>query len=186
MKKISSWIIIVFLGLTFLFFMVSLFPSLQSEVNNIAGKEVKSLDARLSYTKNDVSQLFETVKSKGREKMEFISGVVDMTYPLIYGILFFLLMTKLTNSFSNNKWKTIRFLPLIGMLFDYVENFSILNMLNSYPIISETQVLISSSATSLKWFFVNISLLLIIFLTVVKIFQGIKTAGNRGSVLKSN
>ena len=180
MKKKSSWIIIILLGLTFLFFMMFLFPSFQSEVNDIAGKEVKSLDARLTYTKSDVLQLFETVESEGRGKMEFISGVIDMVYPLIYGILFFLLITKLTNSFSSNKWKTIRFFPLIGMLFDYVENFSVLNMLSSYPSISETLVLISSSATSLKWLFINISLLLIIILAIMKIFKRIKTTSNNG------
>ncbi len=92
MKNKSSWITIIFLGLLFLFFMTYLFPLYQAEVNDIAGKAVESLDTRFSYTKNDVLQLFDTVKVEGREKMVFISGVVDMIYPLIYGILLFLLI----------------------------------------------------------------------------------------------
>ncbi len=173
MKNKSSWITIIFLGLLFLFFMTYLFPLYQAEVNDIAGKAVESLDTRFSYTKNDVLQLFDTVKVEGREKMVFISGVVDMIYPLIYGILLFLLITKLTDNISNNKLKFIRLLPLIGMLFDYIENFSILNMLNTYPMISEKQVFISSSATSLKWIFLDISIGLIVILTVIKILKKI-------------
>ncbi len=171
MKSKSNYITIIILGLLFLFFMAYLFPLYQVEVNDIAGKPVQSLDTRFSYAKNDVLQLFEAVKVEGREKMEFISGVVDMIYPLIYGIFFFLLTTKVTDSFSNKKLRIIRFLPLIGMLFDYIENFSILNMLNAYPMISEKQVFISSSATSLKWIFLITSISLMIILIVIKILK---------------
>ncbi len=171
MKKKSNWITILFLGLLFLFFMSYLFPSYQSELNDIAGKKVQVLDTRFSYTKNEVLQLFKDFKIDGREKVKFVSGVVDMIYPIIYGIFLFLLMTKLTSRFSNKKLKIIIFLPLIGMLFDYVENFSILNMLNSYPNISKTQVFVSSSATSFKWLFLYTSILLILVLTVIKVLK---------------
>ncbi len=171
MKRKLNWMTILFLGLLFLFFIFYIFPSYQSKLNDIASKKVQVLDTRFSYTKNEVLQLFKDLKIEGKEKVKFISGVVDMIYPLIYGILLFLLMSKVTSYFSNKKLKIICLLPLIGMLFDYVENFSVLNMLNSYPNISETQVFISSSATSLKWLFLYTSTLLILVLTVIKLFK---------------
>ncbi len=178
MKKKSNWMTILFLGLIFLFFMFFIFPSYQSELNDIAGKKIQVLDTRFSYIKKDVLQLFKDLKIEGKEKVKFVSGVVDMIYPLIYGILLFLLMTKVTSYFSNKRLKIICLLPLIGMLFDYVENFSILNMLNSYPVISDTQVFISSSATSLKWLFLYTSILLIFVLIMIKLLKKDSIAKN--------
>lgn len=167
MNKISWKIIIVF-GLLFLFFMLYLFPVYQAEINKIVGSEVQSLDARFSYTKSDVLSLFQTLKEEGRNKMRLMSGVIDMIFPIVYGVLFFLLLKKLmNNSVTNNKnLKIIPFLPLISAIFDYVENFSVLNMLNSFPVITDTQVLISFSATSLKWIFLVASLLFILVISV--------------------
>lgn len=163
MKQKTNNKIIVFLGVIFFIFMIYIFPSYQKEINHIAKQEVKSLDSRLYYSKQDVLNLFKIIQKKGREKTEFISGVVDMIYPVVYGILFFLIITK----FLNNRWKIISITPFVAMFFDYVENFSVLNMINKYPTISEKQVLISSLATSLKWLFVIISILLITTLAVL-------------------
>ncbi len=162
------------LGLLLLFFMFYLFPTYQAKINEAAGTELQLLDVHFSYTKNDVLLIFQTATEAGRAKIQFITGIIDMIYPLVYTALLFLLLKKLTSRFNNKTVKAICFLPIIGMASDYIENLYILNMLNKFPSITDTQVLISSYATSLKWTSLSISILFIIILAGLQSFQKLK------------
>ncbi len=162
------------LGLLLLFFMFYLFPTYQAKINEAAGTELQLLDVHFSYTKNDVLLIFQTATEAGRAKIQFITGIIDMIYPLVYTALLFLLLKKLTSRFNNKTVKAICFLPIIGMASDYIENLYILNMLNRFPSITDTQVLISSYATSLKWTSLSISILFIIILAGLQSFQKLK------------
>ncbi|PID33228.1 hypothetical protein CR969_01815 [Candidatus Saccharibacteria bacterium] len=148
----DSWWLIIVLASTFLFITLYAFPSFQAEFNQIAGTEIKSLDTRLWYSQQDILALFQILQEDGRDKLRLFSGVVDMIYPLVYGALFFLLLKKLAGSFSTKKsWlKYVCFLPIIAAVFDYIENINILIMLDTFPNISSTQVMLGSAATSLK------------------------------------
>lgn len=163
--------LIIALGLLFVFFTGFLFPRYHAEISQVATVEVNSLDARFSYVQADVIALFKTVKAEGRQKMKFISGVIDMMYPLVYGLLFWLLLAQLTDGLANQKLRAVRFLPLVAVLFDYTENFSVLNMLQTFPSISEGQVMMSSLATSSKWVCLGLTLLLVVVLVLYRLYR---------------
>ena len=168
-EKIANRKIIIVLGIILLFFMLYLFPTYQAEINEIADNKVQLLDVRFSYSKTDVDETFEGMGYEGRKIYQFILGFIDMIYPIIYGLLLFLLLVKLTEKFSNYKLKLICFIPMIAGLFDYIENFGISRMLNNYPLISELNVNFASIATSMKWFFVFVSLILVLIFSIRKL-----------------
>jgi len=151
--------------------MLYIFPIYQAKINEIAGYRITSLDGRFSYTKAEVDKVFNDMGIEGRKVNQFVSGVVDMIYPLVYGLLFFLVLTKLTNSFSNHKIKLVCLVPMIAILFDYLENFGVLIMLNEYPEITKNQVTINSILTSTKWGFVLIAFISTLVLGIFKLFN---------------
>jgi len=57
-------------------------------------------------------------------------------------------------------------LPLIGALFDYLENFNTLNLLDKFPNITSEQVSYGSQMTQLKWVFLIMSILLVFTLAI--------------------
>jgi hypothetical protein len=58
-------------------------------------------------------------------------------------------------------------LPILGGFFDFLENFNILNLLNSYPNITQDQVATASLITSMKWFSSALVMGLIVVLIVL-------------------
>ncbi|PIE20989.1 MAG: hypothetical protein CSA64_04140 [Arachnia propionica] len=169
MKYLTGWLPIVVLGLVFLSFGVFVLPACQGEINQLAGAPVRSLDMRFAYSHDDVIALFQTLGDAGRAKLQFISGVVDMIYPLVYGSLLFLLLRKLASGKQARWLRLLAFLPVAAVAFDYVENVNNLIMLSRFPVIGNTQVLIGSAATSVKWSLLGLTLAALIILVALRI-----------------
>lgn len=167
--KLTTWSSINRLSLIFAIFLAHLFPKHYQEIALIAKTEIKPLNNRFSYTQQDILSLFELIQEEGRQKMMFIYGIIDMAFPIVYGFLFYLLIGKLNKSFSHSIWSLIKYLPILAVLFDYLENFSILYLLYSFPIINKTIVSIGSTATSLKWIFIYLTLSFLVFLSLYRL-----------------
>lgn len=169
-KKIASWIIIILLAISVFIVNLYIFPLYQSQINEIAGYSISPLDVQFSYTKTDIDKAFNDMGQEGRKINRITTGVIDMIYPVIYGCLLFLVLVKLTRSFSNRKIQLILIFPMLGVLFDYLENFGILKMLNQFPDITKTQVAINSAFTSSKWIVILITIGLILIIITRNLF----------------
>ncbi len=169
-KQLANWKTILPLFTIFILFSFYLFPKYQAKINLIAGIEIQSLDARFTYSNNDVIALFDTITTEGRQLYFFISSQLDAFYPLVYGLLLFFIILNLTRNLSG-KWFYISFIPFISILFDYLENIHVQNLLTNYPSISTSMVKSSALMTQLKWSFFSLSLLIVL---VFFIFLGLK------------
>lgn len=178
-KTIANWKTISILGAILLFFFLYLFPKYHAKINDSSGQEVETLDVRFTYTKIDVDKTFELMGTEGRKTYKFISACIDMIYPIVYGLLFLVVLLKLNKENSNRKLKLVYLFPLFVVLLDYTENVGILHMLNRYPSISEFQVNFNSLITSLKWIFVLITILLILVLSVSNFTKAYKIKRNQ-------
>ncbi len=170
MKKVDVKIVILLVAF-FVIFSAYVFPLYQKQINEIARKDVTLLDTRLSYTQPEVIELFTDMGTEGREINRFVSGVVDMVYPIVYGLLFMALLANLTYPFSNRQVKWLRFLPLIIMLFDYSENLGVLRMLSDYPELTADQVRLNSMLTTSKWMFTLLTVTLTIVLGINRLIK---------------
>ncbi|MCL3779505.1 hypothetical protein EMN47_03790 [Prolixibacteraceae bacterium JC049] len=170
-KKLANNLNITILAILFVLFVFFLFPVYQAQITKIAGESIATLDGRFSYTLADVNLVFNKMTEDGRSVYRVISGVLDMFYPLIYGVLFFLLLIRATNSIPNNKFKLCSLLPLIAMLFDYIENIGVLRMLDAFPAITNSQVVFNSFITTCKWVFVFLTLISVVILAAYNFFS---------------
>ncbi len=176
-KKLFNILLISLTGI-FLVFIVFLFPYFRAKINAAAGEELLWLDGRFSYDYQDVMLLMENLGVEGRIVYSYVSGVPDMYYPLVYGILFSLLILKLTIGSSAGYLRLLTAFPVLAVVFDYLENFGVQKMIDHYPHIQEADVYLNSLYTSMKWGFVFFTVLILIALSLAKLSRFLKTNSN--------
>lgn len=149
--KLSNWkfILPAFLGTLLCIF---LFLNGMEEMSAIAGEKMELLDARKSYTLEDVNLFFTKLTAEGRAVHQHLTGVIDMLFPLILGALSILLLAFLIkNIFGvHSKLLYLALYPLIGMSVDYMENFNTLALLATFPDLTTAMVEKGSQLTALK------------------------------------
>lgn len=83
----------------------------------------------------------------------------DFIYPLFYGPLLMGILFRLIKPRSFNVWI---YVPLIAVFFDLNENYFLRLCFYDFPNLIPTNVMLASASTSLKWFFVLFSFVLIV------------------------
>jgi len=174
LAKWSKPIVILPFLLLFCYFTFVLFPKYGNQLTEIAGEKVQLLDVYPNYTKEQVTELFTKIKAEGREIHQFVSGRIDMLYPLIYGPLLMLLISFLMLKLNPNNRRGLFFafaVPFLLMLIDYYENFTILQMLDSFPTLDANVVARGSKLVSFKFLFVVINMGMVVFSVLFWILQ---------------
>ncbi len=126
------------------------------------------------YDAEYILSLFETLGENGRHTYLYNQLPVDMIYPSLFGISYFLIIgyfLKKTNKLDSILFY-LCFLPIIAGIADYLENIGIITMLNNYPNLSQ----ISMNATN--YFSILKSMTTTVFflaLIIILIILGIKT-----------
>ena len=166
-----DWLVLFVLFLGQLWFSMYVFPKYQDQIDEIAGRPLKALDTRFHYNHSEVLTLFDQMGEKGRAVNQFISGRLDMIYPLVYGGFLTLLLLKLRRWQRASRWQFVVFLPVIAVCFDYLENFGVLSLISKFPAINEAQVQYVATMTSLKWIFVGLSILAILITLVIRTWK---------------
>lgn len=174
--KMSKWKVILPLFVLFLIFPAYLFPHYQGRMGQLAGQEVIPLDSRFSYNYDEVKNVFDRLGSEGRNTYRFVIAKVDMVFPIVYGALFILVLAWLLKKLIGKEsgWILLALFPLIGILFEYLENFNTLSMLDRYPAITEEGVAWGSQVTRLKQIFLIASVAFMPFLAVALLVKSFK------------
>jgi hypothetical protein len=128
------------------------------------------------YTVEYAAALLTALGEQGRSAYLFNQLPLDMLYPFLFGVTYCLIFAYFLRLIGklNSVYSYICLLPLAAGVFDYLENFSIIAMLTTYPHISSALVHAASIFTILKSafstvFFVAL-ILLLITVAVKKIF----------------
>lgn len=172
LSQLSNWKYIVAVFALFAVFSFYLFPKYQARLSEAAGEQVTLLDTRFSYATDEVRLLFDKLGTEGRDIYKGVVGI-DMVYPLVYGILFILILAWLLKSITRpgSQWLMLAMLPVLGVLFDYLENINTLKLLNRYPDISADAVAWGEKMTLMKHSFGVLSVALAVLLAVVYIVK---------------
>lgn len=116
-----------------------------------------SPDSSFIYSTADLYAMAKAYGETGRAEYIRARFTFDLIFPLVY--LFFL-ATSISWVFARavpdiaNRWRLLNLFPVFGVLFDYLENISTSLVMASYPSQSFAGFL-APVFTSVKWFFVN-------------------------------
>ncbi|MBU4307321.1 MAG: hypothetical protein L6428_06580 [Candidatus Aminicenantes bacterium] len=128
-------------------------------------KGMKLLDMQpTGYNAEYAKNLFDNLGASGREAYLFRQIPVDMIYPFLFAVTYSLLLTFLFKKSFNPKSKIngLSLIPIVGGLFDYLENVGIIIMLSLYPIFSESIANITNVFSVLKSIFITLFFVLLV------------------------
>ena len=129
------------------------------------------------YDAEYIRSLFNSLGEKGRNAYLFIQLPVDMIYPLLFGISYCLVLAYFLNKLGKTESPLFNlcFLPLFAGLFDYLENFGIIAMLNSYPgnsvILTQVTNVFSVLKSLLTTIYFVVLIICFILFVIRKLFQ---------------
>jgi hypothetical protein len=143
-SQIIIFILLNICGLIFIFLPHNIFANM--------------IDLKLSYGIQDVYDSFYAMGEEGRVINIYSTLILDTIYPILYVSLILGTYVKL---FSKNGY--ILFVPILTGLFDLSENIQSVIMNLNYSTLDESQVSLASLTTSLKWLFVVLMILILVF-----------------------
>lgn len=134
------------------------------QINAFSGKEVQVLDLCLTgYSPAAVNTYLSDYSPEARNFAATFNAIADTAYPLVYTFMLTVVLAWVYKSRIrlNKAFGYLLLLPLLMMVFDFVENFHIISMLNLYPNIPERVVNAGSFFTQMKWGLFAVIILLI-------------------------
>jgi hypothetical protein len=175
-NKVSVWWVALVFMLLFIVFTATVVVS-QSDKAAVYQGDAGSVDLRFWYTADDVFNMAKEYGQEGREAYIQARYSFDVIFPLMY-VAF--LATSISFLFglqfeTGNKWMFLNLVPIMGMVFDLLENGLAIVIMGAYP---DKLVIFASIVpfmTMLKWIFVGGSFLIIIVLffryLAIKVFK---------------
>ncbi len=140
------------------------------QLKNVCGLNT-ILDLYFHYNSTEAMTLLTDYGSAGREIYQW-TIFLDMVYPLVYGLLFWMSFTYLGERIHLHKRfiKILQTLPYFAVVSDYLENVFELWMTLGFPDSVQQAASIGGWITTLKWIFVYTNFLVLIFLVIIFIF----------------
>ncbi len=126
------------------------------------------LDLKFGYNHLEVQHIFDNLQENGRSAYKLSTIFIDIPYLIFYSFYYAVLLNYLFKKKQLNKFTFLILLPFCIGIFDLFENIGIISLLNSYPILDNNIILLSSLATILKWSFAILTVILLFFLVMKK------------------
>jgi len=125
------------------------------------------LDIRPGYTFVEVEHLLTVLGEQGRQLYATFQ-ILDLVFPLAYGMTLTLALTGVITRLlpEGHPIEKAVSIPILGMIFDYLENITIAALIASYPNLSPLAVSVASIFTQLKWSFIILACVLLVLLAV--------------------
>lgn len=172
-SKSSFWVFIITLAL-FVIFMLLVLPSESSRSDEVLGS-APSPDTSFYYSKTDLYQIAEEYGLEGR--LYYLDSRIsfDIVWPLVYTFFLINAISWLLDKtiLEGSKLRLLNLAPLVGILFDYLENITNMVVMFRYPQPTDILASLAGIITSLKWVFVGGSFLIVVFSVVL--WVGVKT-----------
>ncbi|MBN2046063.1 MAG: hypothetical protein JW757_13655 [Anaerolineales bacterium] len=174
MNALSVWLSRIskgWLTLTFTIlmtaFMIWVLPDQSARAEAYSG-DVGSPDTSFFYRPQKLFQIAEAYGEAGRQAYVRARFTFDLIFPLVYGGFLISTISWFLNRFTTteNRLRLLNLVPLVGVLFDFLENIAASVVIGAYPLRLELAALLASAFTLMKWLFVNGSfiVLLVVFI----------------------
>jgi hypothetical protein len=180
-KIFSKWIqhrsatqVVIISTVIFAIFIIFVLPE-QAEKSESYSSGVGSIDTKFIYTVDEVYEIAEVYGQMGREAYVNARLTFDTIWPLAYT---FFLATTISWFYKNSQFGDqfffLNLVPIIGLIFDYLENVSISIVMSMYPIQIFWLARITTISTPIKWIFVNGSFIVLLIGILIYFYEKIR------------
>lgn len=135
--------------------------------------DVSILDVRFGYSSDEAYQTLAAMGVEGRAEYLRMLAITDVLYPFVYGTwLIFAASFFLKRALRPNSiFRIFNLVALDAILFDLVENVSIIWLIIQFPSENNAVAWIASTAGILKWLAVAAAVVVIVLGIVGWVFQ---------------
>jgi len=183
MKKLSCWFIQISNGwvtltalVVFILFTAFVLPGQASSAKTNTGID-QSPDMSLFYSPTDLYQMAQDYGQQGRSAYIKVRFTFDLVWPLVYTVFLITTISWIYHrSFKpGSLWRLTNLVPVLGILFDYLENISTSIVMARYPSHTIIVAQLAPILTLLKWVFVGGSFVLIVLGLVIRMWGWVKS-----------
>lgn len=169
MKRLSNWLYssssvwtALAVLLVFLLFTAFVLPAQAQKAEAETGSSV-SPDTSFIYTPRQLYEMADRYGEEGRKAYIQARFSFDLIFPLVYTAFLVVLISWLARAFipAASPWRFINLVPILGMLFDFLENTSTSLVMARYPASSPLFASLAPGFTIIKWIFVLGSFLIL-------------------------
>jgi len=170
------WILWTVLMLLTFAMMKRIVPDAASKVAAYAAGQVnfEILDVKVfGFGKAETLQVLEALGEPGRKQYQRFHNREDLVYPFTYG-LFFLITLYLAVRKKYGKRTPLMFtllVPTLAMLSDLAENHSIGLLIEQFPALKSSTVMLASWSNAVKWTMVFLSFVLIAVFSIIALWH---------------
>ena len=178
MRRFSQWLInfstskvSMFVLIIFLLFTSLVLPKQSQKASELSG--ARSPDLSLFYSSSDLFQMAESYGPAGRAAYVQARIEFDILWPLVYGVFLCVSMSWFLQRLlsSANPWRLLNLLPILAVMFDFLENLSTATVMQLYPQSPQWALLSAPFFTPVKWLWVGCCFLLVVILFSILIVQ---------------
>lgn len=168
--KINKSILMIS-SIIFVLFMVIVLPKASTYMENITGTKI-SPDTNLLYNRDDLFNIASVYGQEGRDAYIFLRFTFDLVWPIVYFIFLVSFISILIQELQiKRRYKYLLFLPIFGVIFDFLENIFCVIVMNKYPTELMLFAQIAPIMTLFKWIFMGMSICSIFILIILLIFK---------------
>ncbi|GAB2781982.1 hypothetical protein GCM10027275_27220 [Rhabdobacter roseus] len=131
--RIATWKILIPLLALYISFPAYWLKNAEATINRLAGKPLGPIDLTFGFDPARTLRMVADYGPAARAYYTLIELTTDLVYPIVYSLLWAVVLTLLFRGKAYKPFGWIALLPFISLLFDYLENATIVGLLTTYP-----------------------------------------------------
>lgn len=153
----TGWVTLVAV-LIFLVFSITVLPG-QARLAAETSGGAPSPDTSLIYSVDELYNMAQAYGPDGRQAYLHARWTFDLVFPLVYTLLLVTTLSRLSRRHfpAKSRWQSANLLPLLAMVFDYLENSTTSLVMARYPARTSAVDFLAPVFTLVKWIFVYAS-----------------------------
>ncbi len=156
-KFSTGWITLAAV-LIFLVFAATILPH-QAQLAAEASGGAPSPDTSFTYSVDKLYDMAQVYGPSGRQAYIHARWTFDLVFPIVYTALLVTTLSRLSRRHfpAKSRWQSANLLPLVAMVFDYLENSATSLVMARYPTKTPVVDFLAPVFTLVKWIFVYAS-----------------------------
>lgn len=151
LNRIANWKSLAVLLPVYISFPAYWLKNAEATINQLAGKPVGVIDLTIGYNPARTLRMIADYGPAARTYYAYTELTLDVIYPLVYSLLFAIILTLIVRDNTRGLFRWAVRLPLASLLFNYLENGAIVGLLTTYPVQSSTLAVLCEVAKLNKW-----------------------------------
>jgi hypothetical protein len=163
LNRISNWKTLTITLVLYLLCAVVWLKNAETKINELAQKTVGIIDITLGFNPQKTLEMVRDYGEAARAYYARTEMTLDVLYPIVYTSLFCIVLTLLFRNKSYKPFKYVNLVPFVVMVFDFLENISIVTLLKTFPNTSETVLFLCEIFKMGKWLSLGVMMIFVVY-----------------------